>query len=302
MQRRSQILYATVIVSFVLTLIIIIVNGETVFAAEQSWKITQHKGKNNVSMAYTVERNDGKLVIIDGGWPRDTEYMKKIISDHGNKVSAWIITHPHPDHVGVINEILKERKAGGNDISIGKIYTVKVDAAHYKKTALPGDRYDVFEEFRKLTKTENVVYVKENKTYKPIGLKMKVLSAWPKIYLRQYKSCTCNNGSMVFKFIGKERSMLFCADARKNIEKRLVRKHKKDLKATYVQVSHHGKDGFSKYFYNYVKAKKAFFDASDKTLSDKSYAMPAGPLIRHLKANGTKICTWSTAPNSVMIR
>ena len=46
-------------------------------------------------------------MLIDGGHTTDADEVREVIKEHGNHVAAWILTHPHPDHVGAFNEIMK---------------------------------------------------------------------------------------------------------------------------------------------------------------------------------------------------
>lgn len=71
-----------------------------------------------------------------------------------------------------------------------------------------------------------------------------------------------NNGSLVFKLYGNEESMLFCADTQSNlISEYLLENYKDKLKSDYLQVGHHGNNGFSDEFYETVNPKVAFFSA-----------------------------------------
>ena len=48
--------------------------------------------------------------MIDGGWTEDAMAVKDIIKSQGGIVDAWILTHPHQDHIGAFNEIYAELK------------------------------------------------------------------------------------------------------------------------------------------------------------------------------------------------
>lgn len=40
----------------------------------------------------------------------DADHLESFICNHGGKVSAWFLTHPHPDHTGALAEILERKK------------------------------------------------------------------------------------------------------------------------------------------------------------------------------------------------
>lgn len=278
------------------------IHARTTYAADNQWTVTQQKSGRDSAMCYTIEDAKGRLAIIDGGWESDAKAVEEIIKSHNNTVDAWIITHPHPDHVGAINKILEDRPKNG--VQIKQIYTVKVDDVHYRKTAKPTECYEAYTKFRKLTSSGNVniIYVKENRKYKILGLKMNVLSAWPRAYLKKVNHSVCNLGSMVFKLSGKKKSMLFCGDCKAKMQKRLLRRQGKNLRATYVQCAHHGCNGFTNSFYRHVKPQKAFFDASIIVLQKMNCVLPPRSLMSYLSKHDVKIITWDTAPNKVMLK
>ena len=62
--------------------------------------------KDNGSMTFVLRLADGKFILVDGGWQHETadtvlEVMRKLAPDPQNlTIAAWIITHPHGDHIG----------------------------------------------------------------------------------------------------------------------------------------------------------------------------------------------------------
>ena len=83
---------------------------EKVYAS--SWKVTQYGSDSDFqqSMFYTIKGSNGKLIVIDGGWDYDAKRVRDTIKKLGGKVNLWIITHPHPDHVGAFNQIFANGK------------------------------------------------------------------------------------------------------------------------------------------------------------------------------------------------
>lgn len=264
------------------------------------WTVTQYAGSEDVqSMFYTVKDQKGRLAVIDGGWNDHARKVLNVIRENGGTVEAWIVTHPHPDHVGALNEILRSGLAG--EIKIKKIITVKVDEEYYKKTAKASDSYSTYTDFKRLSKNIKTVYVKENDVLDLLGLRMKVISAWS-TDLRKYTGRICNYGSLMFRIDGKKDSMLFCADVMKKVEAPIIKNHKADLAATYVQCGHHGNRGLSTTFYDNVKAKGAFFDAPSFITGDRTGTYSAPELIKYFRGKGTKLYLWSGGRNTVTIR
>lgn len=59
-------------------------------------------------MGYIIKTKQNKIIAIDGGTIEDTENWIEHVQRLGGKVDAWFITHPHKDHAGVFNEIIRK--------------------------------------------------------------------------------------------------------------------------------------------------------------------------------------------------
>ena len=107
---------------------------------------------------------------------------------------------------------------------------------------------------------------------------------------------------MVFKVYGKEESMLFCADAGKSISDYLKKKYGSKLKSDYLQMGHHGNGGLKKNFYKTVNPDVAFFDAPDWLMEGKygGYTTPRNR--KWMEEMGSKVVSFSTAPNTVVLK
>ncbi len=263
------------------------------------WKITQYASvTGNQSMAYSITDPKGRLIMIDGGWEQDANYIRNIIKSEGNHVYAWIVTHPHPDHVGALNKILSNNSTG---IRIDHIYTPKVNGKRYEETKRDSDRIEAYRTFNKLTqKMNNVSQLKEGDHFSSLGLTFTILHAWDK-EVDSLSSALCNNGSLMFMVNGEQEKMLFCADTEKTIQSSIISRHKGELAANYVQAAHHGNWGLTTQFYDIVQARIAFFDAPSYIVSDTSGKYDAPVLKAHLQKAGTKIYYYSSAPNTVTL-
>lgn len=57
-------------------------------------------------MSFVLVTKADNVIVIDGGRPEDMPLLKKYID--GRHISAWILTHPHEDHIGgFVDEIKK---------------------------------------------------------------------------------------------------------------------------------------------------------------------------------------------------
>lgn len=263
------------------------------------WTVTEYPSLDNVqSLIYTIEDDKGGLAIVDGGYTTDAGALRTIIAAHGNHVSSWIITHPHPDHVGAFNEIM----TNPGDIQVDEIYSVDVNLERYRETAQSYDGFESCEEFYRILGTideSKIHFVHEGDTFEILGLSSKVLSAWDE-NVDALPDHLCNDGSMMFKLSGYEESMLFCADVQKEMEPFIIEKHSEDLNAEYVQAAHHGNWGLSTDFYDLLNPKMVLFDSTDYLLNPESN-YDASALKEYFEGRGIEVVNYSNAPTTLVI-
>lgn len=69
-------------------------------------------------MGYLIRLGDGRFIVIDGGLRAPGDQSSKQLMDTIQKqnvldkvtIAAWILTHPHKDHIGVATEVLLKYK------------------------------------------------------------------------------------------------------------------------------------------------------------------------------------------------
>lgn len=57
---------------------------------------------------YILTTVDNNIIIIDGGSKENKEFINKVISEHDNLVTAWIITSPEEDKIGALASIIND--------------------------------------------------------------------------------------------------------------------------------------------------------------------------------------------------
>ena len=71
-------------------------------------------GWSAAGMGYVVLTENGKTIVIDGGYGDDAEDLIELLKSNTSadvpRVALWIITHPHFDHYGALKEITKNPK------------------------------------------------------------------------------------------------------------------------------------------------------------------------------------------------
>lgn len=196
--------------------------------------------------SYVLLTDDGKLCVMDGGTAEDADYLKGFLAAMGNEVEAWFITHPHSDHIGALNEILKKP----TDLKIKSIYHSELSIPYVEQhesgsEALTKEFYDRLRKFdgKVINMTEpGLVLSMGRTTFKVLGIKNEEITTNP-----------YNNQSVVIKVWDTKKSVLFLADLGIEAGDKLWNgPYQKELDCDYLQMAHHGQTGVSKDFYRNI--------------------------------------------------
>lgn len=261
--------------------------------------VTQYADATGVQGTfYTITKED-TLIIIDGGWAGNEQAVRKVIAEHGNRVNAWIISHPHQDHAGAFNSIF----ANPGDITIDAIYDNGFDYGFIESVGEPYDDITVMETYYALTKdAPNVIHLKRGDVLDLCGLTLSVYNAYDDIVLytvgeeKDYQ----NNASLLFKVSSAGSSMLFCSDIKYDMNDYLLATYGEELACDYVQTGHHGNWSFSDEFYDRTDASVFFLDAPASITDNADF--PANALKNSLTDKNKAVLDFSTAPNTVTLK
>lgn len=260
------------------------------------WLITQYGGADgNPLMFYTMQDEEGHLIVVDGGWKEDADYVRRVIRGLGRKVDAWILTHPHRDHAGAFTEIYK--KPG--KLKIKKVYAVDMAPPEVCLEKSPWDETEVYETWQTLD-IANLQYVHAGDTFEVKGLSFEIFNAYD-AYVDALSNDLLNDGSMLFRVTAVNESMLFCADVGKRMSDYLLEKYGDALQSDYIQMGHHGNGGLKESFYRSIGAKAAFFDAPDWLMQDTSGRYTTMKNTYLMAECGAKIYSFSTTPNRIIL-
>ena len=265
----------------------------------EEWTIRQFgTAEGSQESFWTVEDSEGNIVIIDGGFGSWEGSIRKYLEKFDNHVSAWIITHAHPDHVDAFNTIM----ANPGDIVVDDIYTIEVNDERYRETVKDYDDVEVYDAFLDIIgDLDNVHYLKEDDELDLLGLRMKVLHAWDEDTDALSKNLM-NNGSMMFTLTGNEDCILFCADVENETEQFVIERHKDELaEVDYLQAGHHGNWGMTTDFYDHVNPVEVYFDAPNWLIEAEDKNYNAYELADYFEGRGIEVKSFKTAPNKLVL-
>ena len=184
-----------------------------------------------------IQTPNEKTILVDSGAILSKKTVRYYLEDQGvSNIDILICTHPHPDHIGNMDWIIR-------NYDIGSIYMPKVKTASrtYK---------NMLKEIKAKKLKVNYPTAGENISVDD-SIRIQVLAPNSKKYGE------LNNHSIVFKLTYKDNSFLFAGDALTASEKEMLKKGY-NLKADVLKVSHHANyDATSSKFLEAVKPKYA---------------------------------------------
>ena len=205
--------------------------------------------------------SNGKYVLIDSGNNEDGNNLVSYMKEVGVEKLEYVIgTHAHEDHIGGMDNVIRE-------FDIGKFYM--------PKTVVPTFTY---EDIIKSLRHKKLLY-----SVPKIGTKFEVGNSKFEVLHVDSDIEEQNNDSIVIKMTYKNISFLFTGDLPSEKEKTLLNKN---IKADVLKVAHHGSRYSSSYeFLDKVDAKYAVISCGK--LND--YNHPHNQLLKRLNKFNMKI-------------
>lgn len=208
------------------------------------WQIPSHR--DTIGNSYVLRSADGKVVVMDGGFDHEAPFLRGFLGALGNEVEAWFISHPHPDHMGALDEILK----GPQDLRIKAIYHSRLrdEVIEAEPSCVKACR-DFYKRLEAHPEIQVVDIQQPGQLFDFGGMKLKVLGVANEFTTNPY-----NNSSMVMRVWDKQKSILFLGDAGVECGQKLLHgPFGNELDSDYMQMAHHGQNGCDEDFYRSVK-------------------------------------------------
>lgn len=246
--------------------------GKVISKQTQNTKKTDKNIVGNIQVHYIdVGQADSILIIqnehsmlIDAGNNEDSELVTNYIRKQGiSKLDYVVGTHPHEDHIGGLDEVIKE-------FGIDTIYMPK-------KTATTKTYKDVITAIK--NKNMKITLPKIGTVFKLGDSECTILAPNNKEYEE------VNNYSIVIKLVYKDTSFLFTGDAEGESEKEML-SIGCNIKADVLKVGHHGSSSSTtKKFLNEVSPKYAIISCG----KENKYGHPHKETIQELNNKNIQV-------------
>lgn len=209
---------------------------------------------------------NGETMMIDGGNNPDGEKIAAYLKEAGiQKIDYLIGTHPHEDHIGGLDVILRS-------FDIGEIYLPEIAGALVPTTKTYEDVLDAISEkgLRAVKAKAGVQILREEE------LSIRILSPASSDY------DDLNDYSAVVKITFGEKSFLFMGDAETQVEEELL-SGEEILSADVIKLGHHGSStSSSPAFLERVNPDTAVISCG----KDNSYGHPHSEVLDRLDEEG----------------
>ena len=217
--------------------------------------------RGNSQMLSTVfVSKTGHVAVVDGGHFDDGEFLYGKLKELGGRVDLWFITHPHCDHFGALDTIL--RRFGGRGIDIGLLVYNFADlgwvARNEPKSAELAQTFlSLVEKYPDRIKTRKSA--KGNVFALDGGITFEILND---PYLIGEKD-TVNNLSVASLVTMGGKRILVTGDLAVDSGNRLMAENGEKLKCDLCFLSHHGQQGVTKEFYRMAAPKAVVWPTPD---------------------------------------
>lgn len=205
-------------------------------------------------MAYVIITKEGNCVIVDGGRPADIPLLREKVKGH--PIKAWILTHPHVDHMSAFVHLMENQDADFHPEAVYYHFPPVSYAEQYEKRDIDILRafYEILPglgDKAHIVYREDVLFVDE--------LRFEFLYHWEETY--DFKVKTINDTSVVFRLDTPNTSVMFLGDLGPEGGDKLMELSMDKLKAEYVQMAHHGHSAVGPEVYMMIDPKVCIWNA-----------------------------------------
>ena len=214
-------------------------------------------------MSYVIILEDGRFVIMDGGYVQDADRLYRFLCDNNKRpdgkivIAAWYMSHSHGDHHGCFIEFTKKY---ASEVTL-KYWIANPAEAWMFSAGYSNWITDSAPELLQLY--GDVKWIRPH-----TGQKVRFCDmTFEFIYtLEDYLPTlftNMNDSSTVTRMTVKGQSVIFMGDCEKTASAVIVKQQGEGLKSDIAQVNHHGYSGGATNLYQLIGAKYSLWCTSE---------------------------------------
>ena len=246
--------------------------GKTSLDTVKPESVNRNKTNGNIKISYInvgqadsiLIQQNGKNMLIDAGNNGDAQTIVNYLRQQNvSKLDYFIMTHPHEDHIGSADTIIKT-------FDTAKVYMPEVTT-----------NTKTFSDVISTIKSKGLKITKpvSGSSFKLGDANCMILSP------NRSKYDDLNNYSIVIKIVYGSNKFIFEGDAEKISEDEILARGF-DISADVIKIGHHGSDSSSSREYiSKVKPKYAVISVG----KDNDYGHPSASVMERLRAMGIKV-------------
>ncbi len=217
-----------------------------------------------------VTLEDGRFLIIDGGYAADADGLYNYLSDHNRRtdgitVAAWILTHAHGDHIGCFKQFAKEY---GKQVMVSYLITNALpDNVKPTAEANNTDLYRAESWCGSFAGETKIIKMHAGQSAWFCNVEMQMLFTQETLYPARVQYL--NETSTVFRLRVNGQTILITADCELQETDALVKLWGSELKSDLYQINHHGYSGVTTELVRTVDPAVAFWPTSETTAAGR---------------------------------
>jgi beta-lactamase superfamily II metal-dependent hydrolase len=218
-------------------------------------------------MGYIIVTENGKLIVIDGGYGDDAEEILSLLRKNSKSeiphVNLWIVTHPHYDHYGALRELAANPNFNER-VTVGKIlywFPLEFVGKDGKERNLESA----------CVKMELILSIFGSEAHRPYrgekinidGIEIEFLFVPDDCSILNTGGGNSNLVSLIFTVQTNNKKIMFTGDAYGRTMQITAWRYKGSLACDILQMPHHGLcDAYNIDFYREVNAKTVLIPIS----------------------------------------
>lgn len=233
-------------------------------------------------MSYLLRCASGAFIIIDGGWKGEGESDKLFNllkeqqipggTNEMPRIAAWIITHPHSDHIGVIDEF---SRMYGDQVELERVICNFV-SDDVLKTADAKAMLEVGGSVRNLRNRLNTGCWSDTAIIKPHtgqlleidDAKIRIWSTHEDVYPDTEALAYMNAASLTFTVTLGDTDFLVLGDATNKVTAAMAKRYGSLMACDILQPTHHGTTGGRVDLYQLCDPKICLWPTTNKRLDE----------------------------------